>query len=180
MTTGYTMIDTATVKTPSTLYASSITPRALVAQGQYDAQRIMSFPGGMFSDIVYSYSPHRTVNFDTDYLLSQDSINIKTQGGMSTTVYQPVIQDVIVSETWSNIDLVFYRKFKNFIENQFAIAAGSYIQWQPRDRNANKYNIILLDVHTGSRGQVSVNAPGGTASFMVETLTVSFKIVSKV
>ncbi len=140
------------------------------------AKRILTYPNNFYVPITYDYNPGEDENIDNDVIYQLDYAQEKTYSGNATFGFAKVKKDIIVTETWQNMDLAFFRKLYNYYINPPTVQ-GQYITWQPRDKNALTYNVKIVGLYS-TKGKVKTSvAPNGTI-FKNTPITIELKIIS--
>ncbi len=149
--------------------STTVTYLGLGSQGTLLANRILTHPTSGLAPIVYS-PPDETLNLDNDVLSLPDAAAQKTLTTTQLIRMERDLDDVIVTEIWNGSDqrasmhTAFWRSLYEYAKN--APASGSYITWQPRDKNAFTYNVEIVSLGTpGAPDELNVKdirARGGS------------------
>lgn len=130
--------------------------------GERGALRRLTHPNSSFPPIVYFSNPDRTFNIDNEVLPAP---RVSAHRGLESTTlvrFEDTIDDVIVTEIWTAIQgrrlsmpTFFFRQLYEYLLNEpdYAPAAQTYIQYEPRDRNAHVYNVEMMRVAVGGGAQ---------------------------
>jgi len=120
------------------------------------ALRILTHPDNSnFPSLTYWGNPKRTLNLDNDVLYVPEVNTVETLGTTQVVRYERGIDDVLVTETWPGSDQEaampssFFRNLYELFINPPDV--GEFITWQPRDRNANVYNVAIVDLQVGGK-----------------------------
>lgn len=111
-----------------------------------------------FPAVVYFQNPDRTINLDNEPLRAPIAQAIRTLSTSATVRFDEVVGDVVVTEIWEAGQGKFampgflFRQLYDLLMNPptFVPAAPVFIQYEPRDRNPNVYNVELLRLLVGS------------------------------
>jgi len=162
-----------------------------------------------FSPVLYDRNPQRTVNFDNDVLLKPAVTVVKTATSTRVVRFDELEEDVIVTEIWEaagglSVPGYFFRQLYEMAVNQpaFVPSAPVYIQWEPRDRTDDVYNVEIVGFGLGGQaydfrpwvsegGPNDPNNPGTIltptdvldvtpAEILDRPITLSMRIVAKV
>lgn len=144
--------------------------------GDPSACRRLVFPSGIvdgagdpvaLAPIVYAIrasggkclNPTRTLNLDNFVLPHPITQPVKTLGSTRVVRFENGTEDVIVTEIWSasagaSMTTAFFRLLYEYLLNARFIPGGgpSYVQWEPRDRSEETYNVELLSLTAGNGG----------------------------
>jgi len=133
------------------------------SQGDPYAQRVLTHPDGAnFSPIVYWNNPDRSFNIDNDVLRAPVNRTVLTETGTRVISLDRFEEDTIITEIWSAAEglkfampTFLFRQLYEYYVNRPALSITNqeYIQWQPRDKNSNTYNVIILRLAVGGGDQ---------------------------
>lgn len=142
----------------------SVTFIGIGSAGDRDACRRLVFPAVTTPELpplVYSMfglcgNPTRTLNLDNDVLRHPYVSRTLTLGGTRVTRFEQGEGDVIVTEIWeggqarASLTTALFRQFYDYLANSSLLGPTDFITWEPRDRNANVYQVELLSLTVGS------------------------------
>lgn len=133
--------------------------------GDPDACRRLIYPSSVspfLAPITYTIggvclNPTRTLNLDNVVLTHPITDAVRTLGTTRVLRFETEIDDIIVTEIWTGSDRVssmptaFFRLLYEYLINPPPITLVNpvYIQWEPRDRNENTYDIEILSLSVG-------------------------------
>ncbi len=177
--------------------------------GTPGARRILTHPDAdNFPPVSYDFMPSRTINLDNDVLFVPATSTIQTLGTTLPFREERAIDDVTVTEKWevsgaeASMTSAFARRLYELLNNPPALSDPEvFITWQPADRNAFTYNVVMLDMRIGGssakldwndlldRGGLAAGGDSKNALDDIDTVTtgvvdrtveLDLKIVSKV
>jgi hypothetical protein len=128
--------------------------------GARGALRRLTHPtAGTFAPLTYYLNPTRTVNYDNDVLRSPITSVIRTLSASRVIQFAELTEDVIVQEIWEaggglSMPVFMFRLLYEYLVNPPAFSASVpvYVQWEPRDRSDQVFNVQLLSLEVGGRG----------------------------
>ena len=156
-------------QTPAATTTAEVIPAAPVTGGVGDNPaktqdgelRRLVYPTASFAPLIYSSNPDVYTNFHTSPLDKRP--RAFAQATLTDNIligWQGVNRDVAIEERWigstnkSRMKLDFFLALQDYYRNP--PVNGQYIQWEPRDRTATVYNIVIETLSlslTGSAGQ---------------------------
>lgn len=110
-----------------------------------------------FPTLTYFSNPDVTWNLDNDVLPAPIINPVLTLGDTRVVRFERNIGDVIITEQWrggrgrSPMVTAFFRLLYEYLRNPPA-TVGTFLQWEPRDRNSFTYNIEILSLKVSSGG----------------------------
>ena len=115
--------------------------------------------------ISYQQNPDWDANIDNELVpVPVGGKTVLTAESTKVIRWARTDEDVIVRERWTggakeaSMETWFFRLLIEYWLNPPAInpSAQTYIQWEPRDRNAYVYNVEIVSIQTGSgKGELS-------------------------
>jgi hypothetical protein len=133
--------------------------------------------------IVYTKNPDDWTNFDVTPLVKRPRIGVlKTLEDNKITGWQGYARDSSITETWrgsdsvASITLDFLRQLYAYYETP---PLTSFIQWEPRDRTASIYNIVIESLTVGGQ-DIHMNYIAANAGYVTGDVVLRFRIVSEV
>jgi len=136
------------------------------------ARRRLVHPDTEIVPVTYFANPDEWDFFDTEPLPRPDAQALKTLGGTRVVRFEEALEDVIVVERWlaegakAAMPSHFLRQLYDVWRNPpvLSLTDPVYVQWEPRDRTTNVYNVEILDLSVGTAGRLEVTellAQGG-------------------
>jgi hypothetical protein len=195
----------------STTAESSTTILGSGSAGTRGALRCLIHPDVTnFPNLLYYRNPDDDFNIDNDVLFAPVNQVSLTEGTTQVTRSTRGIDDVLVTEVWqsgrgtASMPTSFFRLLYEYFVNPppFSATTQTFIQWKPRDRNTNTYNVELVDLRVGRGSDASQRFhvkdvyesgagvgtletaldaidPGVDTGLLADTVTLVMRIVSK-
>ena len=145
--------------------------------------RCLVYPTTTFAPIVYTHNPTKTVNFDVSPVDKRPEVNhFPTITDNRFTVWPGYAKDASVSEIWqgsdaeASMDLGFFRQLVNYYQNP---PVSGFIVWQPKDRTAVTYNILIESLTAGGT-DITYNYIASLNLYMLGEVRLKFRIISEV
>jgi hypothetical protein len=136
-----------------------------------------------FAPITYEKNPDEWTNFDVNPMVKRPRIGVlQTLEDNKFTGWQGFSKDVAITEIWKGSDSEgsmtadFFRQLHAYYENP---PLSGFIQWQPKDRTATAYNIVI-EALTVNGAQIRFNYLALRNNCLVGDVTLRFRIVSTV
>lgn len=138
-----------------------VTFLGLASQGTPGAERVLTHPDQQLAPIVYDRNPDDLFNFHNTALRGPISFADLTLSSTVVTRFDTLEEDTIVTEQWLGargtrgaMATFFYIQLYEYLINPpaFDPINPSYIQWEPRDRSDEVWNVQLLDLRSGGGG----------------------------
>jgi len=133
--------------------------------------------------IVYTKNPDDWTNFDVSPLVKRPRVGVlQTLEDNKITGWQGYARDASVTETWRGSDteaslkLDFLRQLYAYFETP---PLTNFIQWEPRDRTASVYNIVIESLTVGGQ-EIRMNYIAANAGFVLGDVVLRFRIISEV
>lgn len=133
-------------------------PSGLV--GTRGALRTLVHPtSATFPQITYYKNPDVTVNYDSDTLRTPIVDVVRTLSSSKLVRFEEVVEDVVVQEIWQpggglSMPVFLFRQLYEYVLNPppFDTVAQTYIQWAPRDRSDQVFDVQLIGLQAGNGG----------------------------
>lgn len=97
----------------------------------------------------YPYAPDEWDNIDLDIIVPPVIGYQQTLGGMTATVHNGSMQDIVCVERWTSdvsLPVLFVRALLNFWMNMPAPETGQFVKWYPSYTTDLGYNVIIMGV----------------------------------
>lgn len=133
--------------------------------------------------IVYTKNPDDWTNFDVSPLVKRPRVGIlQTLEDNKITGWQGYARDASITETWrgseteASMTLDFLRQLYAYYESP---PLTSFIQWEPRDRTAAVYNIVIENLTVGGQ-DIRMNYIAANAGYVLGDVALRFRVLSEV
>lgn len=147
------------------------------------ARRELSYPSDTLPPLIYDKNPDQWTNFDTTPMVKRPRVGVQqTIQDTRLTGWQGFAKDAPVTETWQGGDdespmrLSFFRQLYAYFETP---PTSGFIQWSPKDRTANVYNIMIESLTVGGT-EVRFDFVPARNGFLTQDVVLRFRIVSQV
>lgn len=148
-----------------------------------NARRELHYPSDTLPPLIYDNNPDQWTNFDTTPMVKRPTVGVQqTIQGNRLTGWQGYARDASVIETWKGSDsespmrLSFFRQLYAYFETP---PTANFIQWKPKDRTANVYNIMIESLSVGGT-EVRFDYVPARQGFLTQDVTLRFRIISQV
>lgn len=129
--------------------------------GTPGAARILTHPNSLLAPITYLTNPDRSLNLDNVVLSAPLISTALTLEDRKVFRFESNLADTIVTEVWeasgpkAAMVAAQFRLFYEYWINPppFDAVNQTYIQWEPRDRNALKFNVEIVNLSVGGGGR---------------------------
>lgn len=140
--------------------------------GDPSARRRLVHPNPALPPITYAVNPARSLNLDNDVVAAPITGLVQTLASTRLVRFDRNLEDAVVAEVWPGSDrsaampTSFLRLLLEYWLNPpaFDPLSPSYVRWEPRDRNANAYDVELVRITVGGQDGLDVGdvrEPGG-------------------
>ncbi len=127
--------------------------------GTRGALRKLSHPDTInFPPLTYFRNPDRLLNYGNEVLRHPITDVERTLSSSKTVRFEQVDEDVVITETWNaqggvSLPLGFFNSLYELLVNPpvFSATAQTFIQWEPRDRSTEKWNVEFLEMQLGTQ-----------------------------
>ena len=147
------------------------------------ALRELTYPLNVFAPIVYDNNPDSWTNFDSSPMTTRPTVSrTPTIEGNRLTGWFGYDRDKTIVETWRGSDseasmsLTFFRQLYAYFSNP---PSDAFIQWSPKDRTTEVYNIMINSLTAGGQ-DVQFNFIAALNNCMLGDVVLTFTIVSQV
>lgn len=148
-----------------------------------NARRELSYPSDTLPPLIYDKNPDQWTNFDTSPLVKRPRVGIQqTIQDNRMTGWQGFDRDAPITEVWKGSDnespmtLAFFRELYAYYETP---PSSGYIQWSPKDRTNNSYNILIESLTVGGN-EVRFDYIPARNGYLTQDVVLQFRIVSQV
>lgn len=126
--------------------------------GILGAKRILTHPDSAnFNPLVYWGNPEITLGIDNEVLHRVNANLVRTEETTRVVRHPAFDSDVLITEKWPgggkrlSMPSYFARQLHDIASVPPDITASDqqYITWQPRDKNAKTYNVVVVDFNIG-------------------------------
>jgi len=145
--------------------------------------RELLYPTTTFAPITYQKNPDTWTNFDVAPLTKRPVVvKQATLEDNRITQWIGYDRDADITETWRGSDseapmsLTFFRQLYAYYENPPVVG---FIQWLPKDRTVNTYNIVIKSLTVGGQ-DVTYNFIAALQDCLTGDVVMKFEIVSQV
>ena len=147
------------------------------------ALRCLTYPTTAFAPITYQQNPDTWTNFDTSPLTKRPVVAKQpTLQDNRITQWSGYDRDADVTESWRGSDsespmtVTFFRQLYAYYQNP---PASGFIQWAPKDRTSNVYNIVIKSMTVGG-ADVLFNFIAARNDCLTGDVEIVYEIVSQV
>ena len=147
------------------------------------ARRELHYPSDTLPPLIYDQNPDQWTNFDTSPLVKRPKVGVQqTLSDNRLTGWQGFDRDAAITETWKGGDdespmrLSFFRQLYAYFETP---PSSNFIQWYPKDRTANVYNIMIESLTVGGT-EIRMDYVPARNGFLTQDVVLRFRIVSQV
>lgn len=148
-----------------------------------NARRELHYPSDTLPPIIYERNPDTWTNFDTSPMVKRPKVAVlSTLQDNRVIGWQGFDRDAPVTEIWNGGDsvapmtLTFFRQLYAYFESP---PTTNFIQWYPKDRTDEVYNILIESLTVGGT-DVRFDFVPARNGFLTQDVVLRFRIVSKV
>lgn len=148
-----------------------------------NVRRELHYPSDTLPPIIYDRNPDTWYNFDTSPMVKRPKVALQqTIQDNRLTGWQGFDRDAPITEIWQGSDriapmsLTFFRALYAYFESP---PSDAYIQWYPKDRTANGYNIVIESLGVGG-ADVRFDYVPSRNGYLTQDVTLVFRIISQI